>query len=98
MRLQSPFIHTGTRYGATDGLTPAWLTFYDLENFSVLSDPCYMALRDNRSEKEVKVLSGVSTRERKAGELISAKGSFSEDASVLVWVEMSFKDIHDEKE
>lgn len=98
MRLQLPFIYTGTRYRATDGQTPTWVAFYDLKSVSTLSDPSYVALRDNRSEKEVRVLSGVPTRERKAGELISTKGSFSKDASVLIWVEMSLKDLDDEEE
>lgn len=98
MRLQLPSIYTGARYQAIDGLIPAWLAFYDLKNVSVLSDPSYMALRDNRSEREVRVLRGVPTGARTAGELISTKGSFSKDASVLVWVEMSLKDMDDEEE
>ena len=57
-----------------------------------------MALCDNRSERDFRVLSGVSTIERQAGELISTKGSFTEDASVLVSDEMSLKDVKDEKE
>ena len=63
-----------------------------------MSDPSYLALLVNRSEKEVKVLGGVPTRERNAGELISTKGNFSEDASVIVWVEMSLKDMDQEEE
>ena len=98
MRLRLPSIYAGTRYRATDGQTPTWLASYDLKNVSIMLDPSYRALRDNRSEKEVKVLGGISTSERKAGKLLSTKGSFSEDASVLVWVEMSLKDIHDEEE
>lgn len=93
-----PFFHTGARYRATDGLTPAWLAFYNIENVSLLSDPSYLALRDNQSEKEVRLLDRVSHIQRKAGELISTKGSFSKDASALVWVEMSLKDMIDEKE
>ena len=98
MRLQLPFIHTGCRYRATDGRNPAWFAFYDIKDVSVLLDPSYLALRENRSEKEVRLLEKIPTRERQAGELISTKGCFSEDASVLVWVEMSLKDIHDEEE
>ena len=98
MRLQLPFIHTGTRYRATDRQAPTWLAFYDLTSISILSDPSYLALRGNRSGKEVKVLNGVPNRERNAGELISTKGSFSEDASVLVWAGMSLKDPGDEEE
>lgn len=98
MRLQLPFIDTGTRYRATDRQAPTWLALYDLKSISILSDPSYLALRDNRSEKEVKVLNGVPTTERNAGELISTKGSFSEDASVLVWSEMSLKDLGNEEE
>ena len=96
--MQLPFFHTGTRYRATDGLTPAWLAVYDIENVSVLSDSSYLALRDNQSEREVKILDRVSNIKRKAGELISTKGNFSKDASVLVWVEMSLKDMINEKE
>ena len=96
--MQLPFVYTGARYRATDGRMPAWLAFYDLESVHTLQDPSYLALRTNRSEKEVRVLDRVSTRERLAGELISTKGRFSEDVSVLVWVEMSLKDIEDEKE
>ena len=98
MRLQLPFIYTGTRYRATDGQTPSWLALYDLESISRLSDPTYLALRDNRSKKEIAVLSGVSAKERKAGELINTHGSFSDDVSVLIWVEMSLKDTADEEE
>lgn len=98
MRLQLPFIYTGARYRATDCQTPTWLAFYDLKSVSILSDPSYLSLRDNRSENEVKVLSGVPTRERNAGELISTKGGISEDASVLVWVEMSLEDMDNEEE
>ena len=98
MRLQLPSVYTGTRYRATDSQTPTWLAFYDLKSLSVLSDPSYLALRVNRSKKEVKVLSGVPTGERNAGELISTKGSFSEDVSVIVWAEMSLKDTDQEEE
>ena len=84
MRLQLPYIYSGARYRATDRQAPTWFAFYELKSISVLSDPSYLALRDNRSEKEVRVLDGIPTRERSAGELISTKGSFSEDASVLV--------------
>ena len=97
-RLQQPYIHTGTRYRARDGQSPTWLALYDLENVSVLSDPSYQALRGNRSEKEVKVLSGIPTKDRKAGKLISKRGNLSEDASVLVWVEMSLKSMDDGEE
>ena len=44
------------------------------------------------------MLSSIPKRERKAGDLISTKGNFSEDASVLVWVEMSLGDVNDEEE
>ena len=98
MRLQLPFISKGARYRATDRQSPAWLAIYDLKTISVMSDPSHVALRDNRSEKEVNVLSGIPIRERKVGELISTRGSFSEDASVLVWVEMSLKNLDDEEE
>lgn len=98
MRLRLPFIYTGATYRATDGLNPAWLALYDLKSVSVLSDPSYMALRENRSEREARVLHGIPNRERKAGELISTKGSFSEDASVIIWAEMSLKDMNDEEE
>lgn len=98
MRLQLPFIYTGVRYRATDGRTPTWLAFYDLESTQILEDPSYLALRTNRSEKEVRVLDRVPTIERKAGELISTKGSYSDDSSVLVWVEMSLQDMDDEEE
>lgn len=63
-----------------------------------MSDPAYLALRDNRSKRESKVLDGIPTTEREVGELISTKGSFSEDATVLVWVEMTLKDMMDEEE
>ena len=96
--MQLPFIFSGTRYRARDGQSPTWLAFYDLEKGSVLSEPSYQALRDNRSEKEVKILDDIAIKERKAGELISTKGSFSEDASVLVWLEMSLKDMNDEEQ
>ena len=98
MRMQLPFINTGTRYQAIDGLIPAWLAFYDLKRVSVLSDPSYMALRDNRSEREVRMLRGVPTGARTAGDLVSIEGSFSKDASVLVWEEMSLKEMDDEEE
>ena len=98
MRLQLPFIYTGTRYRATDDQTPSWLALYDLKSVSILLHPSYLALHHNRSEKEARVLRGVPTGERKAGELISTKGNFSEDASVLIWVEMSLKDMDDEAE
>ena len=57
-----------------------------------------MALRDNHSEREARVLDRVSHIRREAGELISTKGNLSKDASVLVWVEMSLKDMTNEKE
>lgn len=93
-----PFVHTGTRYRATDRQAPTWLAVYDLESVDVLSDPSYLALRVNRSEKEAKALNGVPVIERNAAQLISTKGSFSTDASVLVWVEMSIEDINYEAE
>ena len=96
--MQLPSIYTGARYRARDGQTPTWLALYDLENVSVLSDPSYRALRDSRSEKEVKVLGSIPTSERKAGDLILSKGNVSEDASVLVWVEMSLGNMDDEGE
>ena len=96
--MQLPSIYTGARYRARDGQTPTWLALYDLENVSVLSDPSYRALRDSRSEKEVKVLGSIPTSERKAGDLILSKGNVSEDTSVLVWVEMSLGNMDDEGE
>ena len=98
LRLQLPFFHTGTTYRATNGLGPAWLAFYDIENVSVLSDPSYLGLLETHSERKVRVLDHVSHLKRKAGELLSTKGSFSKDASVLLWVEMSLKDMINEKE
>ena len=93
-----PFIYTGTRYRATDGQIPSWLAFYDLEGLSRLSDPSYLALRENRSRKETAVLSGASANERKAGELIATQGSSSDDVSVLIWVELSLQDMANEEE
>ena len=98
MRLQLPIIHTGARYRAIDGQTPTWLAFYDLESIHVMSDPSYLILRDNRSEKGTKVLGSVPTKERQVGELISTHGSFSKKSSVIVWVEMSLKDVNNEVE
>ena len=96
-RLQLPFFNTCTTYRATN-LSPAWLAFYDIENVSVLSDLSYLALPEIHSKREVKVIHHVAHMQRKAGFLVSTKGSFSKDASVLVWVEMSLKDMIDEKE
>ena len=98
MRLQLPSIYTGARYRATDGQLPTWLALYDLKDVSVLSDPSFRALRDSRSEKEVKVLGSIPTIERNAGELKLTKGNSSEDASVLVCVEMSLVNMNDEEE
>ena len=98
MRLQLPSIYTGTRYRASDGQTPTWLALYDLKDVSVLSDPSYRALRDNRSEKEAKWLGSIPISERKAGELLAARGTSSEDALVLVWAPMSLVNMDDEEE
>ena len=98
MRVQLPFIHTGTRYRATDGQTPTWLALYDFESITALSDPSYLALRKNPSEREVSVLKAIPTKKLIAGELIYTKGSLSEGASVLIWVEMSVKDMKDGEE
>ncbi|KAK4692269.1 3-oxoadipate enol-lactonase, partial [Lecanoromycetidae sp. Uapishka_2] len=98
LRLQLPFVHRGSRFRATDGQAPSWLAIYDLDHVNKLRDPSYLEMRGSQSEREVRVLNRIPTQERKAGRLISTKGSTSDDASVLVWVEMSLNDFKDEEE
>lgn len=98
LRLQLPFVYRGTRYRATDGQTPSWLALYDLKDVEILHDPSYLQLRESRSEKEDRLLNSIPARERKAGTLLSTKGSYSSDISILVWVEMSLMNLDDKKE
>ena len=64
-----------------------------------LQDPLYLNLRPNASERETKLLrNGMAFKQRMAEQLISSKGEYSPDASMVVWLEMSLKDMNDENE
>ncbi|OAA65409.1 Alpha/beta hydrolase fold-1 [Niveomyces insectorum RCEF 264] len=59
LRLQLPFITSGRRYRAPDGVSPAWMAVYDVTDLDKMASPAYEDLRTNPSDRERNVLQQV---------------------------------------
>jgi hypothetical protein len=72
-RLRVPGIRSGYRYHQLDGLSPAWLAWYELD-LAALEDPGYQALRAQRRAREQAVLAGLRTLDRRVYSLFDERG------------------------
>jgi hypothetical protein len=88
-RLTVPGFRDGYRYHAADDLTPQWLALYDLDSLDVLDSPAYKMLAANTSEREKKVTAGLATLRRHRYELLTADGTGTRGAPVLLIVALS---------
>jgi hypothetical protein len=92
-RLATPGFGAVARYRATDGLKPDWLATYDIRP-GTLDTPAYKALWENASEREKRIMSSLSTLDRRVYSLISdawadAVDEASGPAPVVMAVSMS---------
>src|SRR5262249_58815876 len=63
-RLATPGFGAVTRYRAADGMKPDWLATYEIKP-GTLETPAYKALWENASEREKRIMSSVSTLDRR---------------------------------
>ena len=95
-RLATPGFGSVARFRATDGMKPEWLATYQIKP-GTLDTPQYKALSENSSERERRIMSSVSTLDRRVYTQLSdswAEG-VSESAGappVLLAVAMSVPD------
>jgi len=68
-RLATPGFGTVARYRATDGLKPDWLATYLIKP-GTLDTPAYKALWENASEREKRIMSSLSTLDRRVYSLM----------------------------
>ena len=81
-RLATPGFGAVARYRAADGLKPDWLATY-LVKPGTLDTPAYKALWENASEREKRIMSSLSTLDRRVYSLLSdswADGAGAVDA------------------
>ena len=69
-RLATPGFGAVARYRATDGMKPEWLATYEIKP-GTLETPAYKALWENASEREKRIMSSVSTLDRRVYSLLS---------------------------
>ena len=69
-RLATPGFGAMARYRATDGAKPEWLATYDIKP-GTLDTPAYKALWENASDREKRIMSSLSTLDRRVYSLIS---------------------------
>jgi len=95
-RLATPGFGAVARFRATDGIKPEWLATYQIKP-GTLDTPAYKALWENASERERRIMSSVSTLDRRVYTQVSdsrAEG-VSESAGappVVLAVSMSVPD------
>ena len=68
-RLATPGFGTMARYRATDGLKPDWLATYLIKP-GTLDTPAYKALWENASDREKRIMSSLSTLDRRVYSLL----------------------------
>ena len=88
MRLRLPFILNGNRYKAIDGEKPDWSAVYDVSDLSWLDKRIYTRLREERSQREKKVMSTFDSLDRKIYSLYSTRGKCKEPTPVQLAVSM----------
>jgi hypothetical protein len=69
-RLAVPGFGTTTRFRAADGLKPEWLATYEIKP-GTLETSAYQAAWDNASDREKRIMSSVSTLDRRVYSLLS---------------------------
>jgi hypothetical protein len=69
-RLATPGFGAVTRFRATDEMKPEWLATYEIEP-GTLETPAYKALWENASEREKRIMSSVTTLDRRVYSLLS---------------------------
>jgi hypothetical protein len=69
-RLATPGFGAVARYRAADGLKPDWLATYLIKP-GTLDTPAYKALWENASEREKRIMSSLSTLDRRVYSLLS---------------------------
>jgi len=82
-RLATPGFGTVARYRATDGLKPDWLATYLIKP-GTLDTPAYKALWENASEREKRIMSSLSTLDRRVYSLLSDSRADGGDAGDAV--------------
>lgn len=84
LRLRLPFIATGDRYRAADGLKPTWSAVYDVTDTTWLSKRIYTRLREERSKRETRVMSTFDELDRRIYTLesIDSKADYKGPAPV----------------
>jgi hypothetical protein len=92
-RLATPGFGAVARYRAADAVKPEWLATYLIEP-GTLDTPAYQALRENASEREKRIMSSLSTLDRRVYSLLHdswAKGVAKDagPAPVVLAVSMS---------
>jgi hypothetical protein len=92
-RLATPGFGAVRRYRAADGMKPDWLATYDIKP-GTLETPAYKALWENSSEREKRIMSTMSTLDRRVYSLLSdswadGAGADSGAAPVVMAVSMS---------
>jgi hypothetical protein len=69
-RLATPGFGAVARYRATDGMKPGWLATYLIKP-GTLDTPAYKALSENASDREKRIMSTLSTLDRRVYSLLS---------------------------
>jgi len=95
-RLATPGFGAVARYRATDGVKPDWLATYLIKP-GTLDTPAYKALWENASEREKRIMSSLSTLDRRVYSLLhdaraDGAGDVAQDAGpapVVMAVSMS---------
>jgi len=95
-RLATPGFGAVARFRATDGMKPEWLATYQIKP-GTLDTPAYKALWENASERERRIMSSVSTLDRRVYTQVSdawAEGVSQQEGAppVLLAVSMSVPD------
>ena len=86
LRMRLPFITTGDRYRAADDEKPEWSAVYDVPELSWLEKRIYTRLREERSQREKKVMSTFESLDRKIYTLYSERGNNPRPAPVQLAV------------
>jgi hypothetical protein len=78
-RLATPGFGEVARFRATDGMKPEWLATYVIKP-GTLDTPAYKALWENASEREKRIMSSLSTLDRRVYSLLSDSWADGVDA------------------
>ena len=92
LRLRLPFIKTGDRYKAADDKKPGWSAVYDVSDLEQLDKRIYTRLREERSQREKKVMGTFESLDRKIYSTVSTRGDFNGPAPLQLAVSMRVQD------